>query len=104
VDQADELVRKLPPDEVTPRRQSQRVAAVLARCSALVAADDKVPETERKVLARAHADRAMTWLRQAIDEGFRDVGYLRRAPEWQALRGRPDFQECLAELERKGQR
>jgi serine/threonine protein kinase/tetratricopeptide (TPR) repeat protein len=104
VDETDELVGRPPSVQVEPRRQSQRVAAVLARCAALVAADEKVPETERKVLASAHADRAMTWLRQAVKEGFRDVGHLRRAREWQPLRGRADFQECLAELERQGQR
>ena len=41
-------------------------------------------------------------LRQATGNGFQDVGFMRTSEDFQALRGRDDFQRILKELERKG--
>jgi hypothetical protein len=94
----------LPKGSSDPRREGHRVASVLARCAGLAEADANLPEAERKTLARSHSDRAMAWLKRAVAGGYRDVGTLRRAAAFQALRGRADFQELVAELERRAQK
>jgi tetratricopeptide (TPR) repeat protein/tRNA A-37 threonylcarbamoyl transferase component Bud32 len=105
VDAADKVFGKIrPAGGPVPRRAGQRVAAVLGRCAALVRDDAKKPEAARKELAQAYADQAMVWLRQAVKDGFRDAAHLRRNEDFQSLRGRPDFQELLADMERRAAR
>jgi tetratricopeptide (TPR) repeat protein len=48
--------------------------------------------------ARAEADRAMTWLRQAVAAGYRNRAELERATELDSLRTRPDFPLLLMDF------
>jgi serine/threonine-protein kinase len=48
---------------------------------------------------RAEADRAMHWLRQAVDAGYRNVALMQRDHDLDPLRSRPDFQLLLMDLE-----
>jgi serine/threonine-protein kinase len=50
------------------------------------------------VEGRAHADRAMEWLRQAVGAGYRKLTIMRTDTDLDALRSRPDFQLLLLEL------
>jgi eukaryotic-like serine/threonine-protein kinase len=45
------------------------------------------------------ADRAMTWLQQAVAGGFSDTVRLKNHPDLDALRDRDDFKKLLADLE-----
>jgi eukaryotic-like serine/threonine-protein kinase len=47
---------------------------------------------------QAEANQAMTWLRTAVDRGFRQLAAMRAAPELNPLRSRPDFQLLLMDL------
>jgi hypothetical protein len=44
------------------------------------------------------ADRAMSWLKQAVVAGYKDVAQMEKDNDLDALRGREDFKKLLAEL------
>jgi hypothetical protein len=46
----------------------------------------------------AEAERAMTWLRQAVAAGYTDLAHLKTDRDLDALRNRTDFKALLAEL------
>jgi hypothetical protein len=52
-------------------------------------------------LATDEADKAMTWLRKAIDAGWTNTGNVRRDSDLDFLRGRDDFKKLVADLETK---
>jgi serine/threonine-protein kinase len=56
-------------------------------------------QAQRNELAQKYADRAMTLLRQAVRQGYRDAAHLKKEPSLDSLRGRADFQKLLQELE-----
>jgi serine/threonine-protein kinase len=76
-----------------------RAAAGLALTAAAVGNDG--PEQAQR---RRYADLAVETLRQAVAHGYRDQARLRGDPSLAALRGRADFQELLARLQREGAR
>jgi serine/threonine protein kinase/tetratricopeptide (TPR) repeat protein len=78
-----------------------RAAWYLCRCTSEVQKDDELPEEERSRLAQRYSDRAVEMLRQAIAKGNKDVNRFKTEPVFAPLRSRADFQELVAELERK---
>ena len=50
--------------------------------------------------ADAEADRAMSWLRQAVAAGYNNVAHMKQDKDLDSLRGREDFKRLVAELER----
>ncbi len=79
------LANELPPVEVCD------VACELARAAAL--------RSEKGADAGGLQDLAVSTLRRAQARGFRDVERLRRDKDLDSLRGRPDFQKLVAELQ-----
>lgn len=53
---------------------------------------------------RRYADQAMEALSKAVHEGWQDVSWMKKDPDLDALRGRPDFRKLLADLEAKQDR
>jgi hypothetical protein len=53
-----------------------------------------VPASERRV----ELDTALALLRRAADAGFGNVYWMRRDPDLDPLRARPDFQAMMADL------
>ena len=49
--------------------------------------------------AAAEADRAMSWLKQAVAAGYNDVAHMATDQDLDSLRDREDFQKLVAELE-----
>ena len=47
------------------------------------------------------ADRAMAWLKQAVAAGYQDVDHIKKDTALDTLREREDFNELIAELEKK---
>jgi tetratricopeptide (TPR) repeat protein len=47
------------------------------------------------------ADLAMEWLKKAVAAGWKDVAYIKKDTDLDALRGREDFKKLMAELEAK---
>jgi hypothetical protein len=64
--------------------------------AAVLRATDPTPDGTQQ--ADAEADRAMEWLKQAVDAGFSDAARVAQAEELDDLRNREDFQALLAEL------
>jgi eukaryotic-like serine/threonine-protein kinase len=76
-------------------------ACMRAVTAALIKHDAKTPRTDAIRLARQEADRAMAWLKQAVDAGYRDATHMARDKDFDALRGRADFRKLLAEVKRR---
>jgi WD40 repeat protein/tRNA A-37 threonylcarbamoyl transferase component Bud32 len=51
--------------------------------------------------ADAEADRAMSWLLQAVAAGFNNVAHMKHDKDLDSLRGREDFKKLVAELENR---
>jgi hypothetical protein len=65
--------------------------------AAVFRATDTSPEGSRQ--ADAEADRAMTWLKQAIAAGYKDAAQVQQDRELAALRDREDFTKLVTRLE-----
>ena len=85
----------------TDARSLYNAACYRAVIAAVLGASDKSPKAAQEALAEA--DRAMTWLRQAIAAGYNNVALMKTDSDLDALRDRADFQELLAGLETKKQ-
>jgi tetratricopeptide (TPR) repeat protein len=67
-----------------------------------VAVVKQTPGADATRLANEEADLAMTWLRKAAAAGYKDAAHMKTDKDLDALRGRPDFQALLKELEAAG--
>lgn len=74
------------------------VACYLGLCVSATQ-DAPWPEAKRAEVADALAGQAMTALRRAIVDGYRNIRLIRKDPDLDPLRQRRDFKELLAELE-----
>jgi tetratricopeptide (TPR) repeat protein len=61
------------------------------------------PSPQNDALAREQANRAMVWLRKAVNAGLTDVAFLKKDESLDALRDREDFRALIAELERSAE-
>jgi serine/threonine protein kinase len=77
---------------------------IFARCVPLAQADQKIAEAERTKLAKQYSDQALTWVREAITRGYKDVEHLKKDDDLLAVRSRPDFQKLVTELESQGKK
>jgi tetratricopeptide (TPR) repeat protein len=100
-DEAARLADRVP--TFFPRRgpDAYAAAALLARCAALAGQDADLPEPQRHDRARDYADRAMAWLRQAVERGYNDVKQVRTDPTLEPLRARADYRELLDKLDKR---
>jgi serine/threonine-protein kinase len=76
-------------------------ACFFARCVPLAERDTKLSEAERKELAQTYTDRAIATLRQAIQNGYKDVANMKKDTDLDPLRSHPEFKKLLKELEAK---
>ena len=81
----------------TDPRSLYNAACYRAVTAGVGRASDKSPAAAQE--ARAEADRAMTWLKQAIAAGYDNVALMKKDSDLDALRDRADFQKLLAEQE-----
>jgi tetratricopeptide (TPR) repeat protein len=77
------------------------LACARALCSAVLGEGKAELTAEEQAAKRRYADQAMEALRQAVKEGWENVTWMRKDPDLNALRQRPDLQQLLAELEAK---
>jgi hypothetical protein len=74
-----------------------RAASFRAICaSALRTADNSTASTRD---ADREVDRAIGWLKKAIDAGFKNVPQMKRDPHLQSLRERDDFKNLLTRID-----
>lgn len=83
----------------TPATDTYDAACFLARCVSLAEHDARLFGPARYLLAQQYADKAMTYLARAVQLGFRDSGHIRKDPDLNPLRERPDLRQLLADLE-----
>jgi tetratricopeptide (TPR) repeat protein len=76
-----------------------RATHAFLRCMELAKKDTGEPDGAQ--LAEAYADKAMTMLREAVTNGYHNVTEMKTAPWLGSLRSRDDFQNLLAEVEKK---
>jgi serine/threonine protein kinase/tetratricopeptide (TPR) repeat protein len=72
------------------------MASFRAATAAVIRATDRSDAARER--ANAEADRAMTWLRQALTSGYADTAKLAKDTRLDALRGRDDFKKLVAGL------
>ena len=60
----------------------------------------KAPGADTARLAQEDADRAMQWLHQAVQAGFKDAAHMKKDTDLDPLREREDFKKLIAELEK----
>ena len=70
-------------------------ACYRAVTAAVIRATDKSPGAARE--AEGQADRAIAWLKKALDAGYKNVASLSRDTDLDALRDRADFKKMVAE-------
>ncbi len=80
------------------------IACVFAASSAAAENDAKLAPADRTRLKAQYADRAMEFLRQAVDLGYQEIPQLKGDPELASLRLREDFQKLVGEVERKSRK
>ncbi|MFL5244808.1 MAG: protein kinase domain-containing protein [Gemmataceae bacterium] len=70
------------------------LACARALCSALIGERKTELAREEKTNKRRYADQAMEALRQAVGEGWANAAWMKKDPDLDALRDRPDFQKA----------
>ncbi|HLJ97010.1 MAG TPA: serine/threonine-protein kinase [Gemmataceae bacterium] len=89
---------------VVPPGSFLSLAAMYSRAAAVAVEDEEVVPAERTARAERYAARAVLMLTKAQQAGFflpaGRTERLRNEPVFQPLRGRPDFQKLLAEVQR----
>jgi hypothetical protein len=78
------------------------LAKLLSRCVRVVEQDGKLATKRRQELARRYGDLAMELLRQAVQNGYKDVEAVKKNPDLDPLRPRDDFKRLVADLEKVG--
>jgi len=79
-------------------------AACYRALTAAAIRDGKAPSAEEMRLANEQAERAMTWLKQAVAADYAGAAHMAKDEDLDALRGREDFKKLLAELAAKQKR
>jgi hypothetical protein len=69
-----------------------------ARFRAVTSAVLKAADTQATRLAQDQADRAMNWLRKAVDAGYNNAAHMAEDKDFDALRDREDFPTLLTNL------
>lgn len=98
---ADAAAAALERRQLWPDRPGElyNVACELALCIPLVGKEGAELTDAERAAQRRYADLALEVLRQAGDQGFKDVKRLQTDADLAPLRSRPDFQQLLAELD-----
>jgi serine/threonine-protein kinase len=78
-----------------PANDAYYAASMLTRCASLAETVAKLPENKRHELARNYADRAMAYLRRAIEDGY--TGHVEKDKDLDVLQRREDFKKLIAE-------
>jgi serine/threonine protein kinase len=84
-----------------PAKDVYKAASFLSGCVPLAEQDTQISEVQRVQLAKNYEDRAMATLRQATENGYKDIAHLKEDKDFAPLRSRQDFKQLCAELERK---
>src|SRR5262249_45440704 len=75
-----------------------RAARVLGRCADLAKHDPTLSDARRSELVKSYVDQAVPTLQEAVGLGFSNVAPLKTSSAFDALRGRPEFQQIIERL------
>jgi serine/threonine-protein kinase len=98
---AAETATQLVQAAIDPQNDVYHAARSLARCVPLAERDTRLSDAQRKERAQTYANRAMTTLRQAVQNGYQDTAHMKKDKGLDPLRSRPDFQKLLQQLAEK---
>jgi serine/threonine protein kinase/Flp pilus assembly protein TadD len=98
---AARLAGELPSFFLDSWEDGYHATRLLARCAGLAEKDAGLAEEQRRPLAHEYAKQAVQMLREAIRRGYKDVRFIQDDRILDVLRDREDFQQLLAELEKK---
>jgi serine/threonine protein kinase len=76
-------------------------ACIFSRCAPLAKGDERLRDGKGPEIARSYADRAVSLLRAASPLGLSNADHMKKDPDLDPLRGRADFQNLVAEVEKK---
>jgi tetratricopeptide (TPR) repeat protein len=90
------------PCSICPDSAAERVraAAVLAQCVPLAEQDPRLAPDQRQETGRLYGDRAISLLKEAVVNDYRDIDFLQHDRNLDALRKRADFQQILLDLQK----
>ncbi len=88
-------------DFMEPGGRTYNVACFLGNAAAAVDKLTSLSKADRSDVSQAYGDKAVDWLAKAIKEGYTQRVHIELDPDMDPLRERPDFQEVLADLERR---
>jgi serine/threonine-protein kinase len=75
-------------------------AGILARCVPVAKKNPGLSASQGESQGEIYARQAIDLISKAIEKGFRDHERLRKAPEFESLRSRKDFQQIVLNLEK----
>jgi thiol-disulfide isomerase/thioredoxin len=91
----------LPKDFPRNANETYNAACYTADAVKVAGAIAGLNPTERQQLTEGYGAQAVALLRQAVQEGFSDREHAAKDADLDPLRGRPDFQQFLADLEQR---
>ena len=65
-----------------------------------VMADQHLSEGQRQDLAADYGDKAVAYIREGVQKGFKDANQLKDSDNFKLLRERDDFKKILQDLQR----
>jgi tetratricopeptide (TPR) repeat protein len=93
---AAETTAQLARAAVEPAEDVANVAYSLVRCMQTAEEDAQLPQAQRKELAQTYRQQALTTLRQAVRNGYRDTARLK--DDFAPLRDTDEYKKLLADL------
>jgi serine/threonine protein kinase len=84
-----------------PATDAYETACALAKCIPVIEGQASLSPERRAEQSRLFSERASAALRLAVDKGYSDAGKLKENEDLRPLRDRKDYQELVAELEKK---
>jgi serine/threonine protein kinase/tetratricopeptide (TPR) repeat protein len=86
---------------IDPAKDLFAAACLWSRCAAAAGKDQRLTQENRKQRADDYANRGVQRLQEAVAKGFKDARKMQTDEDLEALHGRHDFKELLADLEAK---
>ena len=84
-----------------PPADAYDAAYVLAQCVPIVKANDRLDADQRQAEVAFYGDEAMKLLREAVAKGFKNAAQMKKEADLAPLRERKDFQQLVADLEKR---
>jgi hypothetical protein len=72
----------------------------MANCIPLALDDKKLNDRQRQEVVQDYGSKAVAYIRDGVQKGFKNIKELKEDPSYKPLRERADFQKLLQEFDR----